>query len=159
MHRLILHRERVVAGQCRHHGAATMGSWRITRLRMPPASISTRLMPASLRPSRSASTCSRLLISSIRTVISGSAWRYMRMIVERLRWKFASTTPKVKVGRCSPSRRFMRVIIASVFCRACLLVARAIAYPLVCGNPVVFKASESGTRTHELPVSCMLEPA
>ncbi len=31
-----------------------------------------------------------------------------------------------------------------------VLAARAIAYPLVCGNTVVFRASETSPRTHEL---------
>lgn len=38
-----------------------------------------------------------------------------------------------------------------------LLGARAIAYPLVCGNPVIFKASENSPMTHALLVSCLHE--
>jgi acyl-CoA reductase-like NAD-dependent aldehyde dehydrogenase len=38
-----------------------------------------------------------------------------------------------------------------------LLGARALAYPIVCGNPVIFKASENSPHTHALLASCLHE--
>jgi acyl-CoA reductase-like NAD-dependent aldehyde dehydrogenase len=38
-----------------------------------------------------------------------------------------------------------------------VLAARAIAYPLVCGNTVVFRASEASPRTHELVAEALVE--
>jgi acyl-CoA reductase-like NAD-dependent aldehyde dehydrogenase len=38
-----------------------------------------------------------------------------------------------------------------------LLGARAIAYPIACGNPVIFKGSEHSPRTHALLASCLYE--
>ncbi|RYE68294.1 MAG: aldehyde dehydrogenase family protein, partial [Oxalobacteraceae bacterium] len=62
------------------------------------------------------------------------------------------TIPTDKPGTISMTIRQAAGVVLSIvpWNGPILLGARAIAYPLVCGNPVVFKASESSPRTHEL---------
>jgi acyl-CoA reductase-like NAD-dependent aldehyde dehydrogenase len=67
------------------------------------------------------------------------------------------TLPTDKPGTLSMTIRQAAGVVLSIvpWNGPVLLGARAIAYPLVCGNPVIFKASESSPRTHELLVSCV----
>lgn len=62
------------------------------------------------------------------------------------------TIPTDKPGTLSMTiRRPVGVILSIVpWNGPVVLAARAIAYPLVCGNTVVFRASETSPRTHEL---------
>lgn len=69
------------------------------------------------------------------------------------------TIPTDKAGTLSMTLRQAAGVVLSIvpWNGPVLLGARAIAYPLVCGNPVIFKASESSPRTHELLVSSLYE--
>lgn len=62
------------------------------------------------------------------------------------------TIPTDKPGTLSMTIRQPVGVILSIvpWNGAVVLAARAIAYPLVCGNTVVFRASETSPRTHEL---------
>ncbi|MCQ6493144.1 aldehyde dehydrogenase family protein, partial [Vibrio parahaemolyticus] len=62
------------------------------------------------------------------------------------------TIPSDKPGTLSMTvRQPVGVILSMVpWNGPVVLAARAIAYPLVCGNTVVFRASETSPRTHEL---------
>jgi acyl-CoA reductase-like NAD-dependent aldehyde dehydrogenase len=69
------------------------------------------------------------------------------------------TIPTDKPGTVSLTLRQAAGVVLSIapWNGPILLGARALAYPLVCGNPVIFKASESSPRTHELLVSSLYE--
>ncbi len=69
------------------------------------------------------------------------------------------TLPTDKPGTVSMTMRQAAGVVLSIvpWNGPVLLGARAIAYPLACGNPVIFKGSENSPRTHELLASCFLE--
>jgi acyl-CoA reductase-like NAD-dependent aldehyde dehydrogenase len=69
------------------------------------------------------------------------------------------TIPTDKPGALSITLRQAAGVVLSIvpWNGPILLGARAIAYPLVCGNPVIFKASENSPRTHALLASCLYE--
>ncbi|MCD9006463.1 aldehyde dehydrogenase [Luteimonas sp. XNQY3] len=69
------------------------------------------------------------------------------------------TIPTDKPGTLSITIRQAAGVVLSIvpWNGPILLGARALAYPLVCGNPVIFKASESSPRTHALLASCLYE--
>lgn len=69
------------------------------------------------------------------------------------------TIPTDKPGTLSLTVRQAAGVVLSIapWNGPILLGARAIAYPLVCGNPVIFKASENSPRTHALLASCLYE--
>jgi acyl-CoA reductase-like NAD-dependent aldehyde dehydrogenase len=69
------------------------------------------------------------------------------------------TIPTDKPGTLSMTLRQAAGVVLSIvpWNGPILLGTRAIAYPLVCGNPVIFKGSESSPRTHELLASCFHE--
>lgn len=62
------------------------------------------------------------------------------------------TIPSDKPGTLSMTIRQAAGVVLSIvpWNGPVVLAARAIAYPLVCGNTVVFRASETSPRTHEL---------
>jgi acyl-CoA reductase-like NAD-dependent aldehyde dehydrogenase len=67
------------------------------------------------------------------------------------------TIPTDKPGMLSLTIRQAAGVVLSIvpWNGPILLGARAIAYPIVCGNPVIFKASENSPRTHALLASCL----
>jgi acyl-CoA reductase-like NAD-dependent aldehyde dehydrogenase len=69
------------------------------------------------------------------------------------------TIPTDKPGTLSLTIRQAAGVVLSIvpWNGPILLGARAIAYPIVCGNPVIFKASENSPRTHALLASCLYE--
>jgi acyl-CoA reductase-like NAD-dependent aldehyde dehydrogenase len=69
------------------------------------------------------------------------------------------TTPTDKPGTLSMTIRQAAGVVLSIvpWNGPILLGARALAYPIVCGNPVIFKASENSPRTHALLASCLYE--
>jgi acyl-CoA reductase-like NAD-dependent aldehyde dehydrogenase len=69
------------------------------------------------------------------------------------------TIPTDKPGTLSLTIRQAAGVVLSIapWNGPILLGARAIAYPLVCGNPVIFKGSESSPRTHALLAACLYE--
>ncbi|MFG1342437.1 aldehyde dehydrogenase [Xanthobacter autotrophicus] len=69
------------------------------------------------------------------------------------------TIPTDKPGTLSLTLRQAAGVVLSIvpWNGPILLGARAIAYPIVCGNPVIFKASENSPRTHALLASCLYE--
>ncbi|ANF58331.1 aldehyde dehydrogenase [Halotalea alkalilenta] len=69
------------------------------------------------------------------------------------------TLPTDKPGSLSLTVRQAAGVVLSIvpWNGPVLLGARAIAYPLVCGNPVILKASENSPRTHALLASCLYE--
>lgn len=68
------------------------------------------------------------------------------------------TIPTDKPGTLSMTIRQPVGVILSIvpWNGPVVLAARAIAYPLVCGNTVVFRASETSPRTHELMAQAVL---
>jgi acyl-CoA reductase-like NAD-dependent aldehyde dehydrogenase len=69
------------------------------------------------------------------------------------------TIPTDKPGTLSMTIRQAAGVVLSIvpWNGPILLGARALAYPIVCGNPVIFKASENSPRTHALLASCLYE--
>lgn len=69
------------------------------------------------------------------------------------------TLPTDKPGTLSLTIRQAAGVVLSIapWNGPILLGARAMAYPIVCGNPVVFKASENSPRTHALLASSLYE--
>ena len=69
------------------------------------------------------------------------------------------TLPTDKPGTVSMTLRQAAGVVLSIvpWNGPILLGTRAIAYPLACGNPVIFKGSENSPRTHELLASCFIE--
>jgi acyl-CoA reductase-like NAD-dependent aldehyde dehydrogenase len=69
------------------------------------------------------------------------------------------TLPTDKPGTLSMTVRQGAGVVLSIvpWNGPILLGARAIAYPIVCGNTVVFKGSESSPRTHELLSRCLID--
>jgi acyl-CoA reductase-like NAD-dependent aldehyde dehydrogenase len=69
------------------------------------------------------------------------------------------TIPTDKPGALSMTIRQPAGVVLSIvpWNGPVILAARAIAYPLVCGNTVVFKASESSPKTHSLIVEAFHE--
>jgi acyl-CoA reductase-like NAD-dependent aldehyde dehydrogenase len=69
------------------------------------------------------------------------------------------TLPTDKPGTVSMTLRQAVGVVLSIvpWNGPILLGVRAIAYPLACGNPVIFKGSENSPRTHELLASCFIE--
>lgn len=69
------------------------------------------------------------------------------------------TLPTDKPGTLSLTIRQAAGVVLSIAPRngPILLGARAMAYPIVCGNPVIFKASENSPRTHALLASSLYE--
>jgi acyl-CoA reductase-like NAD-dependent aldehyde dehydrogenase len=69
------------------------------------------------------------------------------------------TIPTDKPGALSMTvRQSVGVILSIVpWNGPVVLAARAIAYPIVCGNTVVFRASEASPRTHELVAEALVE--
>jgi acyl-CoA reductase-like NAD-dependent aldehyde dehydrogenase len=69
------------------------------------------------------------------------------------------TLPTDKPGTLSLTIRQAAGVVLSIapWNGPILLGARAMAYPIVCGNPVIFKASENSPRTHALLASSLYE--
>jgi acyl-CoA reductase-like NAD-dependent aldehyde dehydrogenase len=69
------------------------------------------------------------------------------------------TLPTDKPGTLSLTIRQAAGVVLSIapWNGPVLLGARAMAYPIVCGNPVIFKASENSPRTHALLASSLYE--
>lgn len=69
------------------------------------------------------------------------------------------TIPTDKPGTLSLTIRQAAGVVLSIapWNGPVLLGARAMAYPIVCGNPVIFKASENSPRTHALLASSLYE--
>ncbi len=69
------------------------------------------------------------------------------------------TIPTDKPGTLSLTIRQAAGVVLSIapWNGPILLGARAMAYPIVCGNPVIFKASENSPRTHALLASSLYE--
>lgn len=69
------------------------------------------------------------------------------------------TIPTDKPGALSMTIRQPVGVVVSIvpWNGPVVLAARAIAYPLVCGNTVVFRASEASPRTHELVAEALVE--
>jgi acyl-CoA reductase-like NAD-dependent aldehyde dehydrogenase len=69
------------------------------------------------------------------------------------------TIPTDKPGALSMTVRQPAGVVLSIvpWNGPVVLAARAIAYPLVCGNTVVFRASETSPRTHVLVVEALIE--
>ncbi len=69
------------------------------------------------------------------------------------------TLPTDKPGALSMTVRQPAGVVLSIvpWNGPVVLAARAIAYPLVCGNTVVFRASEASPRTHQLVAEALVE--
>lgn len=69
------------------------------------------------------------------------------------------TIPTDKPGALSMTVRQPAGVVLSIvpWNGPVVLAARAIAYPLACGNTVVFRASEASPRTHQMVVEAVLE--
>jgi salicylaldehyde dehydrogenase len=69
------------------------------------------------------------------------------------------TIPTDKPGAFSMTFRQPAGVVLSIvpWNGPVVLAARAIAYPLVCGNTVIFRASEASPRTHELVAEAVIE--
>jgi salicylaldehyde dehydrogenase len=94
--------------------------------------------------------------SGFNVVLAAGLFREAAGLVTQLQ---GGTIPSDKPGAISMTVRQPAGVVLSMvpWNGPVVLAARAIAYPIACGNTVIFRASEASPRTHELVAEALLE--
>ena len=96
------------------------------------------------------------LWSGFNVMLAANLFREAASLVTQIQ---GETIPTDKPGALSMTVRQPVGVVLSIvpWNGPVVLAARAIAYPIACGNTVVFRASEASPRTHQLVVEALLE--